>query len=245
MKSTARRIGTTILYAGSLQAVSRLSIGSSSKLALSLVSALIYLLTMRMPGGSMRQWAVEHRLLVPALAFSVAILLLPGWGSSVVLALLAAAWLGCISTLKPQPALVALLNQFLASWAIFLAAGVWQWPDVIILLLTWSSSFLVARQMLVDLGEKAHNLLAGAWALICSQAAWVFTVWLVNYLLLGGAVIVPQPAIVLTALGYCFGGIYLAHLRVQLSRGRLAEYLLIGLSLLMIVIAGTKWNGSV
>jgi hypothetical protein len=65
----------------------------------------------------------------------------------------------------------------------------------------------------------------------------------VQYILLNGWVIVPQAAIVLTALGYCLGGIYVSHRRSQLSRSRLVEYLMIGLVLLAIVIAGTKWNG--
>ena len=81
------------------------------------------------------------------------------------------------------------------------------------------------------------------WALIAAECAWVFWLWLVNYVIFNGFLIVPQAALVLTALGYCLAGIYTSHRRSQLSRARLVEYLMIALIMLVVVIAGTKWNG--
>lgn len=138
---------------------------------------------------------------------------------------------------------VAGTMQFMALWAIFLAQSVWHWPTLLVLLLVWVASWLTARRVLASYDDPAVSVLASAWGLVAAQCAWVFSLWQVQYILLNGWVIVPQAAIVLTALGYCMGGIYVSHRRSQLSRSRLVEYLMIGLVLLAIVIAGTKWNG--
>jgi hypothetical protein len=69
--------------------------------------------------------------------------------------------------------------------------------------------------------------------------------WLFTYTTAGGYLLVPQPALVLTALAYVFGSIYVAQREGKLSRGRLTEYLLIGLILIAIVAIGTSWRGSI
>lgn len=136
-------------------------------------------------------------------------------------------------------------NQLLMFWAIFSAAAIWSWHPLAVIGLSWLASFGSTYSLLSEIGERAAKALAAAWALVVAQLAWVFSLWLVNYVYAGGRLIVPQAAIVMTALGYCFGGIYFAHRQNSLSWGRLMEYLLIGLSLMVIVIAGTKWSGTI
>lgn len=135
--------------------------------------------------------------------------------------------------------------QFVSLWAIFLAAAVWQWPSVLILIFTWVSAYVTACWYIDVHEERAGRLLAGTWALIASQTAWVFSIWLVNYILVGGRLIVPQAALVITALGYVFSGIFASHKKSQLGRWRLAEYLLIGLLLILIVAVGTRWTATI
>jgi hypothetical protein len=141
--------------------------------------------------------------------------------------------------------MIALVTQFATLWAIFLGAAVWHLPAWLVLGLVWGSSLAVAHRLLASYEERNLWLLAAAWALIVTECAKVFSTWLVNYILPGGLAILPQPAVVLTALGYCLAGIYTAHRTAQLSKKRLTEYLLIGLCLIIIVIVGTKWSGSV
>lgn len=152
-------------------------------------------------------------------------------------------WLRIWGTAKSW--LIAAVNQFLILWVIFLAEAIWRWPAVLVLGLSWLGSWLVAKNLLTEQEPRLANVLSAAWALIVSQCAWVFSIWLVNYILFGGLLIVPQGAIVLTALGYCLSGIYLSHTRGQLSAARLTEYLFIGLVLLVIVITGTRWSGAI
>lgn len=149
-----------------------------------------------------------------------------------------------IGTIRPlaQP-VVAAITQFMALWAIFLAQSVWRWPASLVMVLVWGIAWITARQILASYDEPAAPILSATWGLIAAETTWVFSLWQVQYILLNGWIIVPQGAIVLTALGYCLGGIYVSHRRSQLSLSRLIEYLMIGLVLLAIVIAGTKWNG--
>lgn len=126
--------------------------------------------------------------------------------------------------------------------AIYLAAAVWHLSGFIIVALTWAACWLVGMRMLEGTEDRAKPVLVSAWSLIAAECAWLFSLWLVTYIILNGLLLLPQAAVVITALGYCLSGIYLSHKRSQLSRARLVEYLLVGLVLLVVVIAGTKWS---
>jgi hypothetical protein len=168
--------------------------------------------------------------------------------TQVVLALFLVIWRTWLQTGTVRPIMqlaVAGLTQFVGIWALFLAQSVWHWPTVIVLLGVWGLCLVVAHMVLASYEDPAVTVLAAAWGLVAAEAGWIFSIWQFNYILFNGYVILPQAAIVLTALGYCFGGIYVSHRRSQLSRGRLLEYLMIGLVMLAIVIAGTKWNGAI
>ncbi len=134
--------------------------------------------------------------------------------------------------------------EFLSLTAIFSAQAIWHWPVILVLILVYVTSLIIARSFFAET-ERAARALSAAWGLIVAESSYVFSIWLVHYVLPGGVLLVPQAAVVITALGYCFGSIYLAHTSSKLSRARLAEYAIIGLCLIVIVIAGTKWSGQV
>ncbi len=134
--------------------------------------------------------------------------------------------------------------QFSALAAAFGAEAIWHWPVVLVLAMVYLASLVIARAFFSG-GERAVGALAAAWGLIVVEASLLFSVWLVQYVLPKGVLLVPQPAVVITVLGYCFGSIYMAHSRSRLSRARLAEYAIIGLCLVVIVIAGTRWSGAI
>jgi hypothetical protein len=138
---------------------------------------------------------------------------------------------------------VAGVTELIAFSALFLAAAVWHLPTVLVVILVWAISYIVAARVLESYEDRAAPVLIAAWSLIVAECSWLFSMWLVTYILFNGILLVPQAAVVLTALGYCLSGIYFAHRRSQLSKTRLVEYLIVGLVLLVVVIAGTKWNG--
>lgn len=136
------------------------------------------------------------------------------------------------------------LVQIVFFEAVFLAAAIAGPPPALILIVVWLGCFGLAHALLRARGERNAVLMASVWALVAAECSWVFTTWLVSYVTVGGYVIVPQPTLVLSALAYCFGGIYIAQRQNKLSRTRLSEYMFIVLIILAIVIAGTKWRGS-
>ncbi len=137
------------------------------------------------------------------------------------------------------------VTQFLSLMVIFLAQAFWHFPAFLVVGWAWASSYVLAYRLLNHFEERAAAVLAAGWALLVSEASWIFSIWLVNYILPGGILTVPQPALVITALSYSLGGIYLSHRANHLSRTRLIEFLLIGLVALTVVISGTNWRGAI
>jgi hypothetical protein len=133
--------------------------------------------------------------------------------------------------------------------ALFLMAAEWRGtdggvPEWVILLLVWLGSYLSVFSALSERGERAAGVMAATWALVATEISWVLLRWLFVYTVSGGYLLVPQPALILSALAYCYGSIYLSQRQGRLSRARLTEYLMIGLILIGIVITGTPWKGS-
>lgn len=129
--------------------------------------------------------------------------------------------------------------------AVFLIAAVWRAPAWLVLVLTWAGAYASVYAALARRGERAAAVLAATWALVCLEVSWVLGLWLFTYTTAGGYGLVPQPALVLSALAYCFGSIYMSQRQGALSRARLTEYLLIGLIMIVIVAVGTSWRGSI
>lgn len=138
-----------------------------------------------------------------------------------------------------------LLLQVAALQALFLAAAVWNWSSPVMIVLVWAAAYTPVWIILKARGERGAGVLAAAWALVAAELTWVFMTWLVSYIAAASYWIAPQPALILSGLAYCFGSIYQAQRQGKLNRARLTEYLLIGVILIAIVIAGTPWRGSI
>jgi hypothetical protein len=143
-----------------------------------------------------------------------------------------------------------LIIQAVMFEAIFLAAAIWQLPGDktlpawLIVLLVWTGSYISVYSGLQQRGERLAGVMAATWGVVAAEIAWVLQLWLITYTLRGGYILVPQPALILTALAYVFGSVLASSRQGNLSRGRLAEYLIIALVLVMIVVVGTSWRGN-
>lgn len=147
-------------------------------------------------------------------------------------------------SLNKFPGIVALVMQFSALAAIFSAAQVWRWPAAVVMVFSWGSSWLVARAFLQSTNDKQVGLLAHVWALVVAELSWILSWWMIAYLSPGAYLIIPQAALLIASVGYVLGGIYRLHRTSQLSRSRLIEYLAVASALLVIILAGTRWNGT-
>ncbi len=167
--------------------------------------------------------------------------------TQVILAALYGTWLIWLTQIRSEPqarALIAGIQQVAVTMAIFLAAAFWQWPSALVIALMWGLSFVIAWWYLKEANERAAAIIAATWALVAAELSWILAAWQVNYILFDGGIIIPQPAIIMLGVGYCFASIYYSHSNKRLSRRRLTEYSVIAGVLLAIIIAGTHWNGT-
>lgn len=202
------------------------------------------------PGQDQPSWTLlrpRATQLTMGIAAVLMIAILPKALTQVAVAILYAAWRvgGSKISYAGRGGLIKLLAVQLAVFeSLFLMAAVWQAPLIMVLALLWAACFVTVQQALRERGERAADVLAATWALATVELSWVLVTWLVSYILPGNYLIVPQAVVVLGALGYCFGSIYSAQRQGKLNRSRLTEYLLLGLIVLWIIIAGTQWRGT-
>jgi hypothetical protein len=168
--------------------------------------------------------------------------------SQIALTILYGVWLVWLRQLRLHhrtSVFVLAVQQITAISAIFLAAAFWHWGKSMVIALIWIAAAGTTYWYLKVVGERAAAIMAAAWALVAAEISWVLYAWQVNYIIGDGAIIIPQIALVILGVGYCFGSIYHAHSGKRLSRRRLIEYVAISAAILAIVIAGTRWSGAV
>ncbi len=207
--------------------------------------------------GTMRQWdrsrvmkALWDRLpgLIMGVGVLLIVMLMPRLVTQAVVAGLYAAWL---LWREWSPAEVStglthlLLVQGVMFEAIFLMAAIWQTSDLLILTLVWIGSYAGVYGVLKRRGDRLAGVMAATWGVIATEVSWVLLQWLITYTMRGGYVLVPQPALILTALSYVFGSILASSRQGSLSRARLGEYIVIAIVLVGIVVMGTSWRGNV
>ena len=222
-----------------------------------LAVVLVELVPMRM-GGSETNWnsALRERTnsFIVGLSVVLVIALVPRLATQVVVAGLFVGWLWWMGRSRRQHQvgnmLQLLMVQAAATEAIFLMEAIWR-PGPLLgyipvsLTLVWLVTYTSVYSTLLNRGERMAGIMAATWSLVAVEVSWVLLLWLFTYTTIGGYLLVPQPALVLTALAYVFGSIYIAQRDGKLNRGRLTEYLLIGLILIAIVAIGTSWRGSI
>ncbi len=189
--------------------------------------------------------------LIMGLSVTLIVAMVPRHATQVVVALLYAAWLVWRErdpdglSIKLAPLLIVQAVMF---EAIFLVAAVWRGPDGgtvsawIVLIFVWAGAYYSVYGVLKRRGDQSAGVLAATWGVIATEVAWVLQLWLITYTMKGGYVLVPQPTLILTALAYIFGSILVSSRQGNLSRGRLGEYMVIALLLVMIVVGGTSWG---
>jgi hypothetical protein len=186
--------------------------------------------------------------LIVGLGATLIIATVPRHVTQVAAVVLYAAWLlwrERIPAAVPVSLLQLLIFQGVLFEAIFLMAAIWQIPAWLTLILVWAGSYLSVYGVLRLRNDKSAGVMAATWAVIAVEVSWVLLQWLIIYTMRGGYVLVPQPALILTALAYIFGSILVSSRQGNLSRARLGEYLAIGLILVVIVVVGTSWRGNV
>ena len=186
--------------------------------------------------------------LIMGLSVTLIVAMVPRHATQIVAALLYAGWLVWREREpadSPTPLVQVLLVQAVMFEAIFLMAAVWQVPGWLILILVWAGAYLGVYGALTRRGDHSAGVMAATWGVVAAEVAWVLMLWLITYTMTGGYVLVPQPALILTALAYIFGSILTSSRQGNLSQSRLSEYMVIALILVAIVVFGTSWRGNI
>jgi hypothetical protein len=206
------------------------------------------------PGGQVeagqRAAALWERLpgLIMGLSVTLVVALMLREATQLAVVVLYGAWLAWreFNPREVSKSLVQLLViQAVMFEAIFLMAAMWQTPSWLTLVLVWAGAYGGVYATLKSRGDRSAGVMAATWGVIATEVAWVLQLWLITYAMRGGFVLVPQPALILTALAYVFGSVLASSRQGNLSRARLAEYMLIALVLVVIVVVGTSWRGNV
>ncbi len=109
------------------------------------------------------------------------------------------------------------------------------------ILLGWLIGMVSASHFLGGGDDDIRRLGGVIWALLVSQFVWIFAHWTVLYPFFDGRVLIPQAAIVITAIAYVFGNIYHDHSQRRLGKKRLYGYLgFIGFIVIGLAI-GSEW----
>ncbi len=186
--------------------------------------------------------------LMMGLSVVVIVATVPRYATQVAVAVFYGAWL-IWRERQPVKAPIRLVQLLLVQAvmfeAIFLVAAIWHLPSLAVVVLVWAGAYAGVYGALSIRKDSSAGVMAATWGVIAAEVAWVLQLWLITYTMKGGYVLVPQPALILTALAYIFGSILASSRQGSLSRRRLGEYMVIALVLVAIVVVGTSWHGDV
>lgn len=125
----------------------------------------------------------------------------------------------------------AFLGQTIALVALFIA---WkEAPMLGIMVAVWLITYLSARHFFASFEDRYTPLYSQYWGFFATSLVWVLSHWLLFYGL------IPQPAVILTVIGSCLGGLFYLNDNDKLSslaRKQLV-YMMFVLVILVVVLA--------
>ena len=154
----------------------------------------------------------------------------------------------CFMETQPEPKLILdnlltlLFTLVVCSFASLLTAF-WHWPIVLVMLLLWLVSFLVALWWLLDFTNNPQ-ILAALWGFVVVEITWLSSRWTVLYQIPKIPLIISQLAVIVTALAYGWGGIYYHHKHHNLKRSIVFEYLIVTVLVFAALILLNRWTST-
>ncbi len=120
----------------------------------------------------------------------------------------------------------------------------WHWPVVLVMVLLWLVSYVVSLFWILEY-SKSPQVLAGLWAFLVVELFWVVSRWLILYTVPHTPILISQIGLIVTALAYCWGGIYIHHKNKTLKRSLVFEYIVVASVVFLILVALSKWSVSI
>lgn len=140
--------------------------------------------------------------------------------------------------------ILSLLFVFMSLNVSALLVALWHWPVVIVLVLLWFVNYVVSLFWILEY-SSSPQVLAGLWSFLVVEMFWVASRWLILYSVPHTPILVSQIGLIITALAYCWGGIYVHHKNKTLKRSLVFEYIVVASVVFLILVALSKWSVSI
>ncbi len=152
------------------------------------------------------------------------------------IALLYGVWLVFI---KPRSSVFFVSSQALISLATGLVATYMTWvdaPTLLMVIVTWLVAYLSARHFFTSFEDDFNDFYAYTWAYFSAALVWLLGHWLLFY------GVIPQPALLLTVLGFGLGGMYYLDDKDRLTPLVKRQFMFIMFAVVLVVLVFSDWG---
>ena len=152
------------------------------------------------------------------------------------IALLYAVWLIFI---KPGSSILSVSTQALVSQAVGMVALYMTWttaPVLGMVIASWLISYLSARHFFTSFEDDYNDFYAFTWAYFSAALVWLLGHWLLFYGVL------PQPALLLTVLGFGLAGMYYLDDKDRLTPLVRRQIMFIMFAVVLVVLVFSDWG---
>ncbi len=140
---------------------------------------------------------------------------------------------------KPGSSVMAVSAQALVSQAVGMVALYMTWttaPTLGIVVATWLISYLSARHFFTSFEDDYNDFYAFTWAYFSAALVWLLGHWLLFYGVL------PQPALLLTVLGFGLAGMYYLDDKDRLAPLVRRQIMFIMFAVVLVVLVFSDWG---
>jgi hypothetical protein len=141
--------------------------------------------------------------------------------------------------IKPGSSIMSVSLQALVSQAVGMVALYMSWttaPALGIVIATWLISYLSARHFFTSFEDDYNDFYAFTWAYFSAALVWLLGHWLLFYGIL------PQPALLLSVLGFGLAGMYYLDEKDRLTPLVRRQIMFIMFAIVLVVLVFSDWG---
>ena len=153
-----------------------------------------------------------------------------------IIAALYAVWLVFV---KPGSSVLSVSLQAFISQAVGMVAlymALVEAPTLGMVVFTWIISYLTARHFFTSFEDDFNDFYAFTWAYFSAALVWLLGHWLLFY------GIIPQPALLLTVLGFGLAGMYYLDEKARLTPLVKRQIMFIMFAVVVVVLVFSDWG---
>lgn len=141
--------------------------------------------------------------------------------------------------IKPGSSTVFVSTQALLAQVAGLVALYMAWveaPTLGVVVITWLITYLCARHFFTSFDDEYSSFYAQTWAYFSAATTWVLSHWLLFY------GVIPQPALLLSVLGFGLAGMYYLEENDKMTPLMKRQLMFIMLAVVTVVLVFSDWG---